>query len=133
MKKGRIICSAIAVFILIALCLIWNKARYKNVMEDINLSTVDKVIIYNPAENISITQQEDICNILQVLQSMNLKKSFPVSKDGYAFLIEIYHVDGKVTSIVMTSEYLVINDIFYKCERDYCEDVRKLYDEFRRK
>lgn len=62
-------------------------------------------------------------------QKINKKQDkFMNNKYGFTFQIDIYHENEN--GITITSEYIVVDDKYYKCDRDYCDDFRKLYEEF---
>jgi len=114
--------------VLVVLAGILIYGRSTNISDVVDMATISKIVIYNPAGEVMITEQEDIEKMANVLQSMNLKKSFPNNKDGYAFAIEIYHMDDEMNRIVVTSEDIVIDGNVYKCDRNYCDDIRVVYE-----
>ncbi|MBQ7943491.1 MAG: hypothetical protein IJ326_05445 [Lachnospiraceae bacterium] len=126
MRKKIVTLVSVVVFVVLAGILICRRST--NISDVVDMTTISKIVIYNPAGEVTITNQENIEKMANVLQSMNLKKSLPNNKDGYAFAIEIYHLDDEMNRIVVTSEDIVIDSNVYKCDRDYCDDIRVVYE-----
>lgn len=85
--------------------------------------------MYYPSEKVTIIEEADIRKIIIFLQSMHLRKSAPCDKDG-GFELELYYQNGNKSRICITSEHIVMDGKYYKCDRDYCDDFCMLYKEF---
>lgn len=131
--KKKFIIIALCIVAFITLCVIWNKSRTVKLLEDADVNEIEKIVIYYASGDMIITEQEDIKEAVEIYQSMQLKKSRPIEKDGFVFRIEICYQNGNISDGVITSSYITFDDKFYKCARDYCEDFRELYDSLKEK
>ena len=62
---------------------------------------------------------------------MQLRKASATTSDGYAFLIELYdHNEEKIT-ITVASSNITVEGKNYKCQEDYCEQIRNVYEQYR--
>lgn len=127
--KKKVIVSILCIAALFVLIFIWSKGRNVRILENLDIKTVSKVVIYNGGRYITITEQEDIKKVTDVLQSMRLNKAFPNGRDGSVFVIRIYNQNGDTNSVSITASYIVADGSYYKCDRDYCDDFLKLYKE----
>lgn len=120
---------ALGIIVLLVLCFIWFKGKDVDIMKNIDVTTIEKVVIFNNVKELTITKSEDISSIVDVLKSMKLDKTFSNDRDGFAFTIDIYYQAGNVSEITITSEDIIVDGNYYNCDRNYCDDFRTVYNE----
>lgn len=132
MKKKIIGSIILCIVILSAVIIVRNRQKTVRLLENVDIETISNIIIYQPATYITITEHNDIKKIVDLLQSMKLKKSRPSEKAG-AFPVFINFHNGDSIDYVFLSEEVTTDEGCYKPDRDYCDDIRSLYDELSKK
>lgn len=125
--KKKIIITVLCIVVLILLCVVWNKSRNVTLLKDIDIAGIEKIVIYHAPGDMVITEVEDIESVVNIYQSMQLKKSLRKEKDG-SLRIDIYYKNGAVDGTSITSKDIIFNGKFYKCAENYCTDFYELYD-----
>lgn len=124
-KKLYIILALVAA----ALCifLITFKGRpYK----DVDAGNLDKVVFYHPSNReTEATEPEDLEKVVQLLQTMKLRRILPRGIVGSGIRMDIYYSDGTIQSMSFTTDYVASDGKWYACAQDYCEDFRRLCEE----
>lgn len=126
MKKIFILC--ICIVILAIIFVFSGKGGYTKALQNLNVDDLDKIVIYNADESVTLDQKDDMQKMVDILTSMQLRKTSPNTKDGFAFSIELYDRNGEETTIVVASSDVTVGDQNYKCKEDYCEQIRNLYE-----
>lgn len=119
----------LAIVALVVFCIMLLQGKEKPLCSHFDIGTVQKVVIYYPGDNTTIVEQKDMTPLIELLMSMKGKKTSSSNKDGYACVIELYHEQGEVNRITLTSEYYAVDGKYYKSDIDYCEDFRKVYEQ----
>ncbi len=128
MKKILVLCICIAI---LAIIIVFSgKGKYAKVLQNLNVDDLDKIVIYNADESVTLDQKDDVQKMVDILTSMQLRKTSPNTKDGFAFSIELYDHNGEETTIVVASSDVTVGDQNYKCKDDYCEQIRNLYEQY---
>lgn len=128
-KKSVVEFGILGIIIFLILSMIFLQRKDVKLFENLEPTTLNKVIMYYPSENVTIIEEADIQKIISFLQSMHLRKSSPCDKDG-GFELELYYQNGNKSHICITSEHIAMDGKYYKCDRDYCNDFCALYKEF---
>ena len=119
------LCS-IVVFILLFL---WLRGRNVRLFDNITPDNIDKFIIYHPGDTENIfSDPEDKEKVISLLQEMHLNKTFSNGKAG-GLSLDIYYKNGDRTCISLLSDTVAVDTDTYTCDRDYCDDFRKLCEE----
>lgn len=126
MNKKIIVLGSIVLFVLF---FIWFTGKDVDIMKNVDVTKIEKVVIFNNVKELTITKSEEISSIVDVLKSMKLDKTFSNDKDGFAFTIEIYYQAGNVSEIIITSEDIIVDGDYYNCDRNYCDDFSTVYNE----
>lgn len=126
MKKIFILC--ICIVILAIIFVLSGKGGYTKALQNLNVDDLDKIVIYNADESVTLDQKDDMQKMVDILTSMQLRETSPNTKDGFAFSIELYDRNGEETTIVVASSDVTVGDQNYKCKEDYCEQIRNLYE-----
>ena len=129
--KKRIIIGTSCVVIFLVMFVVWIVGRSAKILQDIDVRTLSKIEIYYPGDNLTVvTAEEDMQKVIALFHSLRVRKTFADNDDGFVFSIQIYDKNGERIDIVtIRSDRIVTNDRYYKCDRDYCDDFRKLYEE----
>ena len=128
MKKIFVLCICIAV---LAIVFVFSgKGKYTKVLQDLNVDDLDKIVIYNADVSVTLDQKDDMQKMVDILTSMQLRETSPNTKDGFAFSIELYDHNGEETTIVVASSDVTVGDQNYKCKKDYCEQIRSVYEQY---
>ena len=128
--KKKVVVSIICIAVLLVLFTIWSKGRNVRILEDLDITTLSKIVIFLGGSDITIAEQQDMKKVVDVVQSMRLNKTFPNGRDGIPFIINLYYKDGSKSDYGIASDYIIADDgSYYKTDRDYCDDFRKLYEE----
>lgn len=129
--KKRIIIGTSCVVIFLVMFVVWIVGRSAKILQDIDVRTLSKIEIYYPGDNLTVvTAEEDMQKVIALFHSLRVRKTFADNGDGFVFSIQIYDKNGERIDIVtIRSDRIVTNDRYYKCDRDYCDDFRKLYEE----
>ena len=128
MKKIFVLCICIAV---LAIVFVFSgKGKYTKVLQDLNVDDLDKIVIYNADVSVTLDQKDDMQKMVDILTSMQLRETSPNTKDGFAFLIELYDHNGEETTIVVAYLDITIGGKNYNCKEDYCEQIRNLYEHY---
>ncbi len=127
MKKIFVLCICIAILAIILVL----SGKDAKVLQKLNVDDLDKIVIYNSDESVTLNQKDDIQKLVDILASMQLRKASATTSDGYAFLIELYdHNEEKIT-ITVASSNITVEGKNYKCQEDYCERIRNVYEQYR--
>lgn len=129
-KNKTILVTVILVLVCVGIGFIFIPFRYSADLQKINVSDVTKIEISSPYKNCSLSKKEDIQTFLSVLQKMRLRKYFNDNKSGYFLDATIVLKDKKTVSVSVTSNSIIINGKEYIPEKDYCEDLRKVLDNY---
>ncbi len=123
--------SLICIVVVIALCIsffVWRNSII-HVAEIIDFNMITKVEIWSGDNCVTLTEDGDIKKFTDILDSMKLKKRFQQESDGFVFSINIYKENNEQNDLTLFRD-IRIDRQYYRCDRDYCDDVRKLYDSF---
>lgn len=124
-KKISIILIALLAVVLICAILLYRKPVTP--FDKIETAMIDKVILYYPGDQENIFESEtDIACVLEILQSMRLKRSALLQKDGFAMQVDLQYHNGEVQHITISSTDIWVDGKCYSCDRDYCEDFHIL-------
>ena len=122
-KIGIIMLCIIVVFILLFL---WLRGRNVRLFDDMTSDDIEKIIIYHPGDTENtFSVPEDKEKVISLLQEIRLNKTLPHGKDG-GLSIDIYYKNGNKTRIILFSDSAITDTGTYTCDRDYCDDFRKL-------
>ena len=124
MKKKTMIGMLSGAFFLVILIL-WLVFRTTGILKDVNISDISKIMIYNP-DGITITEMDDIKSVVDILQSMKLRRTFFDDRDG-GLVIDLYYKNGDTSWVTLYSDCVGADGDYYACDRDYCEDISELY------
>ena len=128
MKKIFVLCVVIAILAIIFV--FSGKGHYTKALQNLNVDDLDKIVIYNTDESVTLDQKDDMQKMVDILTSMQLQETSPNTKDGFAFSIELYDRNGEETDIVVASSDVTVGDQNYKCKEDYCEQIRNVYEQY---
>ena len=123
--------SLICIVVVIALCIsffVWRN-RVIHVAEIIDFNMITKVEIWSGDNCVTLTEDGDIKKLTDILDSMKLKKRFQQESDGFVFSINIYKENNEQNDLTLFRD-IRIDGQYYRCDRDYCDDMRKLYESF---
>lgn len=127
MKKK--ICM-ILVLVVAALCVLLVALKGKP-FDDVDAGELDEVIIYYPGDReTEVAEPDSLEKIVQLLQAMKLRRTL-LARDmaGYMMAMDIYDSDGRKQTITISAPYVTTDGKWYTCDRDYCDDFRKLCEE----
>lgn len=128
MKKNL---SWLCIVFVIVLCisfLVWRN-RGIRVADIIDFDKITKVEIWLTDDCVTLTENEDIKKFTDILDSMKLKKKPRPESDGFVFSIVIYHENNDKNHLTLLED-IIIDGQYYGCDRDYCDDMLKLYESF---
>lgn len=132
MKKNITILTSILIIIIIVIA-VWVRSGNANQLKNMNTAGIVEITIGDPTKYYSITKREDIQTLFNQLQSMNLIRKFNNNKDGFAFSIVIKLKSGEKIYMSMLSKDVRINNHNYKPDKNYCNSIRKVFDELSKK
>ena len=125
-KIGIIMLCIIVVFILLFL---WLRGRNVRLFDDMTSDDIEKIIIYHPGDTENtFSVPEDKEKVISLLQEIRLNKTLPHGKAG-GLSLDIYYKNGDRTCISLLSDTVAVDTDTYTCDRDYCDDFRKLCEE----
>lgn len=129
--KKKIMIGISCIVIFVAAFIVWTAGKSTGILQDLDAGTVGRVEIYYPGDNLTlVTGEEEIKKVFALFHSMHVRKIFSDDVDGFAFSIQIYNKNGeRMDSITIRSDGVATDDGYYRCDRDYCDDFRKLYEE----
>lgn len=128
MKKILVLCICIAILAIIFV--FSGKGQYTKALQNLKVDDLDKIVIYNADERVTLDQKDDMQKMVDILTSMQLRETSPNTKDGFAFSMELYDHNGEETTIVVASSDVTVGDQNYKCKEDYCEQIRSVYEQY---
>ena len=123
--------SWLCIVIVIVLCIsffVWRN-RSIRVADIIDFNTITKVEIWLTDDCVTLTESEDIKKFTDILDSMKLKKKRRTESDGFVFTIVIYHENNDKNHLTLLED-IIIDGKYYGFDRDYCDDMLKLYKSF---
>ena len=123
--------SWLCIVIVIVLCIsffVWRN-RSIRVADIIDFDMITKVEIWFTDDCVTLTESEDIKKFTDILDSMKLKKKRRTESDGFVFTIVIYHENNDKNHLTLLED-IIIDGKYYGCDRDYCDDMLKLYKSF---
>lgn len=121
--KRKVLAIALCIVVVLLLFFACDEWRKTTLLEDVDSTMISKVTLCN--FGITTTEPEYIKKVVDILQSMKLKKTIPVDRDG-SFDVDIYYQNGDVSRFVLRTDCVTVEGKTYKCDRDYCEDLRKI-------
>lgn len=101
-------------------------------MKELDFTKLTKVVIYNPIGNITITTKDEIKEVVETLQRMNLHRTIPIVKAGYAFAVELYGDSDEPIRVTITSKSVAVDEKFYSCDEQDCDKFSKLYEKLQK-
>lgn len=105
-----------------------------NNLNNINSNEVQEIEITNPVSYFTITDHEDIQNLLEILHKTEFKRDyFHKAPDGFAFMIEIRLVSGETTHISIQSDSSAIDQHFYQSSASLCDEVDSFFESLKKK
>lgn len=126
-KIGMILMLAIVV---LCVFLIVFKGKGTKPFDDVDVGNLDKAIIYYPGDQeTEVTESDNLEKIVQLLQAMKLRRTLACGGDGYGIAMDIYYSDGGKQTITISSTDVRTDSKCYTCDRNYCDDFRKLCEE----
>ncbi len=123
--------SWLCIVVVVVLCIsffVWRN-RIIRVVDIIDFDTITKVEIWLNDDCVTLTKNGDIKEFTDILDSMKLKKKLRPESDGFVFSIVIYHENNNKNHLTLLED-IIIDGQYYGCDRDYCDDMLKLYDSF---
>ena len=72
-----------------------------------------------------------VVRVADIIGSMKLKKKLRSESDGFVFSIVIYQKNSNKNQLTLSQD-IIIDGKYYECDRDYCDDMLKLYDSFQK-
>lgn len=123
--------SWLCIVFVIVLCIsffVWRN-RVIRVADIIDFDMITKVEIWLTDDCVTLTESEDIKKFTDILDSMKLKKKLRPESDGFVFEIVIYHKNNDKNHLTLFED-IIIDEQYYGCDRDYCDDMLKLYRSF---
>lgn len=131
--KRNIILAIVCIVIVAALVGGCNEWRKVSLLADVQAEDIDKILTYSLDENVmTITDQEGIEKMLDLLQSMELKKPLLLgaeAPDG-GLVVELDYNNGDVFHVTLLSGDCMTDEKHYKTAKDYCDDVRDLFEKY---
>ncbi len=105
-----------------------------NNLSKITSSEIKEIEITNPVSYLTITNQKEIQNLLEILQEADFKRDyFHSNPDGFAYLIDIRLVSGKTTHIAIRSDSATIDQHFYQSSSSLCDEVDSFFESIKKK
>lgn len=120
--------SIVCGVILLVLFGVWSHGTNVDVFETLDAAELSRISVYPGGQENTFTEQEDIDKIVNVLRSMRLNKTPPISRDG-GLLIELYGKNGDMEQIGMLSDRIVTDSGYYSCDRNYFEALVRFCEE----
>ena len=127
--KRKFIIIPLCIAVVLCLLFFWLRSRNIRLFDDINVNAIDKIVIYHPGDTENtFSDPEGKKKVISLLQKMHLNKTFSNGKAG-GLLLDIYYKNGDITCISLLSDTVAVDTDTYTCDRDYCDDFRKLCEE----
>lgn len=126
--KRKTIMASVGCVIIFLVGLIWYWMGEVKPLKDMNIAELDKMTIAYHVEWIETAEQEDMKAAVEALQSLHLRRAIPMDYDGFNATIDFYYQDGSTGWITIRGEDIIINDKYYKCDKDYSDDFRKVIE-----
>lgn len=125
--KKKIVIIMLCIIVVLIFLFIWLRGAHP--FDDINSNDIEKIIIYHPGDNENVfSRPEDKDKVLSLLREIHLIRTLPNVGDG-GLNIDLYFTDGERSRLTLSSDIIVIDGKVYHCDRDYCDDFRKLCEE----
>lgn len=132
MKKKGI--SLIIVGLVVVIFYIYFGGKSSNDIARLNSSDVRKITVNRVTGYYTITDQEDIEKILDILKSMRLRRTFPHNKDGMIANLDIYEKNSNQDcNVLILGNDITINQKNYKFVQNYSDELIKLFTDFEKK
>lgn len=126
MKKIIITIGVLLVCVVVTVVLV-HFLQEKTILKDIDASTIDRIEIWPNDVPAVLTTEEEINEVMDILKSVTLKKSFSGIKDG-GLSIDIYFDDDEKMSITVLSGDIYVNGETYTCDENCVEEIRIIYE-----
>ncbi|MFN7251548.1 MAG: hypothetical protein ACK4M9_12245 [Anaerobacillus sp.] len=132
MTNKNMLLGAIFVIAFIIAIPVWVGSGSVKQLKDLDTADIAEITIAS-TEYYTITEPKDIETLLTVLQSMNLSRRLPHSKDGFVFLIDIKLKSGETIGMSILSDDIIINNHNYKPDKNYSDSIREVFDKLAEK
>lgn len=118
--KEKIVISIVCGAVVLGLFVVWKTGKTADIFETLDSSELSRISVDTGGQENTFTKQEDMDKVVNVLRSMRLDKTPPISRDG-GLIIELYSKNGDVEKICLSSDHIVTDSGYYICDRDYCK------------
>lgn len=132
MIKKRI-SGIIVICIVFILLLLFFVPKPSSDLKKIQTADVLEMTIYRPAGYYTVTDREDMEQILSELREMKFRPAFSNAKDGMFAEVEISLKNGRVRDVAFLSKNITINGKYYKSAKDYCPELEKIFSGLEKK
>lgn len=124
MKKVVIIASVFMAAVIFTVILSQkNREPLRNVLAD----NIKKIDISKASDCITVEKGDDITLLLNALKEMKLIRKMSNDKDGFAFIIQIALENGETMKIIIRSKDIIVNNKYYKPDKDYCDKFNEIF------
>lgn len=128
MLRRKIAFSLIVVVVAVILVIAWV-SRNSNMLRDFDASEVEQITFQDSNKSITITDQDDIQDIFEELQTMRFKSMIGYHRFGSALVFDIKFKDGQKYTMAVLSDDIIINGKNYKPDKDYRDALNYLVDQ----
>jgi len=134
-KKRLILIFGLIITMLLVIFLFYNRSTNVNPLKDENVLNIKVINISNPSEgySCSVTKQEDINILFKLLKSIKLNRQEYINLDGVDYIIYIKPHNEEAFAISLFSDNIRINNQNYKSNKDYSDDIKKVFDDLSNK
>lgn len=116
---------------LLVIFLFYNRSTNENPLKDVNVLNIEEIGISNIPEGYScnVTKQEDINVLFKLLKSIKLDKKDYINLDKIDYIVYIKPHNARAYAISIYSDNVRINEQNFKSDKDYCDDIKKVFDD----
>jgi len=132
MIKKKTILTIVFLVIAVITIIVWVISD-SNKLKSMDTTNIKEITIINPAKYFTITEKDDIQLLFNTLQSMKLRRTLNIHKDGFTFLRDIELKSGNIIHMSILSGDINIDGHNYQPDKDYCDILSEIFNNLSKK
>ena len=128
MRRKKILISVFLAAVVVLVLLIFLPARPSAALNKLEQNQVTSADISYAEGYYTVTDEDDLRQLVEFLQSMKLRPCIPKDLDGGFGTLTIWE-ESRQTNIFISESYIKINHMSFRPDRNYCDALRKIFSE----
>ena len=128
-KVGLILLAAVAVA---CVAFVFFGGYRTHRFDHLDAQEIDRVDFwFCTGECVTVRSPDEVEQVIDLLQSLQLKPWLPSGKTGYLCHLEFYDDAGEQETVTFSADRIIANGTSYNMKEDYGENFRQLFEELK--